>query len=196
MKSLYLRTIVALACVAGLAACGGKGNGNVVLGGSVVGLKKDGLVLMNGSATAPVPKGASGFTFTQLIGSDTQYDVRVKTDPQAAHCTVQGGSGKSSNYNVNNIVVTCVTEHHPLGGEVSGLDATESLTILKAPETLAITKNGPFTLKDVDDGDAYAVSLLPASIPAAKKCEVTNGGGVMGKDPINNVKVVCVPKPV
>src|SRR6202171_2400703 len=99
MKSLTLRSSIALVCALSLAGCGG-GSGNLLLAGSVLGLTKDGLVLANGNETVAVPGGSLTFPSPQLLATDSSYNVTVKTQPTAAVCTVTNGTGNSGAFNV------------------------------------------------------------------------------------------------
>ncbi|WP_317204104.1 hypothetical protein [Janthinobacterium sp.] len=196
MKSMYLRSIVALACAATLAACGGKG-GDIYLGGSVVGLSKTGLTLTNGSTTLAVAAGASSFNFAQTISADSDYNVTIKDSdqPKGAKCTVINGKGKASTFNVTTVLVSCLTDQYTLGGSVSGLDAGQSITLVNAPDSLEVKANGAFTFtQTVGDGSTYVVSVLPASVPANKTCTVPNGSGTMGSANQGGLNVACVNK--
>ncbi len=203
MKSMYLRSIVALACAATLAACGGKG-GDIYLGGSVVGLSKTGLTLTNGSATLAVAAGTSSFNFAQTISADSDYNVTIKDSdqPKGAKCTVINGKGKASTYNVTTVLVSCLTDQYTLGGTVSGLDAGQSITLVNAPDSLEVKANGAFTFaQTVGDGSTYVVSVLGTSVPANKTCGVSpnNGSGQMGSANVTALNggpvVTCNPKP-
>ena len=144
MKSLFQRSMLALACAATLAACGGSDD-NVLLGGSVSGLSKTGLVLKNGNATLAVASGSTSFAFADRIGADSSYDVDIQTQPTGAVCTLANDAGKSSTANVTTVVVTCVTNSYKLGGTISGLGAGETLTLRNSPEDLTGQANGAFT---------------------------------------------------
>lgn len=204
MKSIYLRSGVALACALALAGCGGD-DGNLLLGGTVYGLTKDGLVLQNtkNNTTVAVPAGSSSFVFQELIGSDTEFEITVKTQPTAAKCDVTYGKGKTGAYNVTSIIVTCLTNSYELGGTISGLtsdglvlvNGSQRVTVaagatsFKFTKLLADGKIDPAT--KVPDGSPYGVSVLTQ--PAGKTCTVTNGTGTMGSaDSLTTVQVTCV----
>jgi hypothetical protein len=201
MNSLYLRSCVAIACALGLAACGG-GGGTLVLGGSVVGLTKDGLTLQNnGGAALAVPVGSLTFAFPDLIGVDTGFNITANNPPGAV-CTVINGSGKSGTINPQNIVVSCITNTYDLGGSVSGLDANgltlvngaDRQTIAAGATSFSMTKFDPLTgtyaSGRVPDGSPYGITVLTQ--PAGRTCSVANGIGTMGSAPINTVKITCI----
>ena len=107
MKSLTLRSSVALACALSLYACGGS-SGNLLLGGRIDGLTKPGLQLQNKSGPVlEVLAGAPNFTFKELIGNDEDFDVQVKTNPVGATCVPTNNKGKSGAYSVTSVVITC-----------------------------------------------------------------------------------------
>ena len=202
MKSIYLRSGVALVCALALAACGGD-NGNLLLGGSVVGLTKEGLVLkdMKSGKTVTVPANSTTFAFADLIGSDQSFDVQVLTQPSAAVCSVTYGTGKSGAYNVTSIVVSCITNAYDLGGTVSGASSA-GLVLINGREQVSVPAGGTsfkFTTYDtagkvtggqVPDGQPYGITVLTQ--PAGKTCTVANGTGVMGSAAVTNVSVSCV----
>jgi hypothetical protein len=197
MKSSYLRAGVALACALGLAACGGGGAGDIYLGGTVYGLTKTGLVLQNngGSDLAVEPSGAfaTPFLFANLIGTDTPYDVTIKSKPSNADCTITNGKGTSGPFNVNTIAVTCVTHTHALAGSVSGLDlATDNLVVVNGADRVVIPpKSSAFSMAKVAEDSPYGITILTQ--PAGLACSVANGVGKMGTTDVGNVQISCVP---
>jgi hypothetical protein len=225
MKSLYSRSglssLVALACALGLSGCGGS-TPNLAVGGSITGLTKPGLVLKNGDGPdLPVPAYSASFVFNEYIRADDEFNVTVKTDPTAAHCTVVNGKGRSA-FNVNTIIINCITESHELSGTIVWPDKAKQTTdpvglilnngnnaVTIAANSPAFTFNKPITDStgkpvtdstgkatysgQVDDGSAYGVTV--AQQPAGATCSVTNGVGTMGTVPVTNVLVTCVAAP-
>jgi hypothetical protein len=202
MKSLTLRSSIALVCALSLAGCGG-GSGNLLLAGSVLGLTKDGLVLANGNDTVAVPAGSLTFSFPQLLATDSSYNVTVKTQPTAAVCTVTNGTGNSGAFNVTSVLVNCVTNSYDLGGTITGLTRTGLVLVngrdqkaipvgTTATTTFTMTQtpaNGTVTGK-VADGSPYGVTILTQ--PTGQTCTVTNGVGTMGSSAVNSIQVSCV----
>jgi len=191
MKSSTLRTGVALACAATLAACGG-GNENLALGGQVYGLTKSGLVLENLSnkSTVTVPAGSSTFVFEQLIASDENFEVVIKTQPTGAVCKLNNGKGKSGSYSIYSIEVVCVTNSYNVGGTISGLK-TPGLVIINGSTRVDVAANTTtFTLPvKVADGSPYGITILTQ--PTGQTCAIANGTGTMGSTDINNVAITC-----
>lgn len=203
MKRIYLRAGVALACALALAGCGGD-DGNLLLGGSVVGLTKEGLVLQNtkNGATIAVPAGSGSFAFTELLGSDTEFEVTVKTQPTAAVCGVTYGKGKTGAYNVTSVIVSCITNSYDLGGTISGL-SSDGLVLINGGQRVTVPANatsfkfttynpdGSYLAGRIPDGAPYGVTVLTQ--PAGKTCTVANGTGLMGSTAnLTTVQVTCV----
>lgn len=195
MKSSYLRAGIALACALGLAACGGGGAGDIYLGGTVFGLTKTGLVLQNngGSDLAVAPSGGyeTPFVFATLIGTDSPYDVTIKSVPSNADCTITGGKGTSGPFNVNTIAVKCITHTHALTGTVSGLTAGGLVVVNGADRVPIDAGAGTFTMAKVAEDSPYGITILTQ--PTGLTCSVANGVGKMGTADVNNVQISCVP---
>ncbi|CDG81053.1 hypothetical protein [Janthinobacterium agaricidamnosum] len=189
MKSLYLRPIVAAACALSLAACGG-GSGNLYLGGAITGLAKTGLILSNGASTVTVSSGATTFVFNDLIGSDATYNVQVQQQPTGAKCTVTNGQGKANNFNVNTVIVSCLTDQYTLGGTITGLTTNGLILVNGADATSPPANATNFTFGGtVGDGSAYTVTVLHQ--PDGQTCSIANGVGRLGSANVNNLQVSC-----
>lgn len=195
MKSSYLRAGIALACALGLSACGGGGAGDIYLGGTVGGVSKDGLVLQNnGGSDLAIPIGSSTFVFPQLIGTDTAYNVTIKSSPPNADCSIVGGQGTSGPFNVTTIMVTCLTHTHALTGTVTGLTADKLVVVNGSDsETIPATTTGSstFAMAKVAEDAPYGITILTQ--PAGLTCSIGNGVGKMGTADVNNVQISCVP---
>jgi hypothetical protein len=203
MKSLFLRSGVVLACALTLAACGGKG-GNLLLSGSVVGVNRTGLVLQNNGANdLEVVSPFTNFVFPTLIGNDTDFNVTIKSSPSNADCTAFNNKGKTSNFDINNIVISCVLHTFDLGGSVSGLttnglvlaNGSDRQTVPAGATSFTMTvPNKDSTGKDiltgkVADGSPYGITVLTQ--PAGQTCTVIGGTGIMGPGPVTTVQVSC-----
>jgi hypothetical protein len=191
MKSLFLRSSVALACALSLAACGGS-SGSLLLGGQVFGLTKSGLELQNKTTgpALPISSGQTVFSFNELLGNDEDFEVLVKTQPAGAVCTVTNGKGRSGAFNITSVVVSCVTNTYDLTGTVSGLDA-DGLVLVNGPDRVVVPKGAPsVAFAKVADGAPYGITVLTQ--PTGRTCSVANGVGTMGSGPVSNVQVTCV----
>jgi ABC-type amino acid transport substrate-binding protein len=190
MKSLTLRSSVALACALSLAACGGS-SGTLLLGGNIYGLTKDGLVLQNNGGTPyVVPANTVPFSFPELVGNDQDYNVTVKSSPASAVCTVANGKGKTGAFNIITVVVNCITNTYPLTGQITGLDK-DGLVLINGKDRVTVPAGAnTFALSPVGDGSPYGVTVLTQ--PDGRTCSVQQGVGTMGAAPVNNVQVSCV----
>jgi hypothetical protein len=201
MKSMYLRFCVAMACALGLAACGGN-SGNLLLGGHVIGLTRDGLVVQNNGGTPfPVPANSIVYSFPDLIGNDQKYNVTIQSSPPSAVCTVVNGTGTSGAYSVTSVDITCITKPYDLGGTVSGLDASglvlvngsDRQEIPAGATSFTMTRknaDGSYASGKVGDGSPYGVTVLTQ--PAGRSCTVNNGVGTMGAAAVMSIQVNCI----
>lgn len=208
MKSVYLRAGLALLCAVVLSACGGSGGGNLQLTGSISGLAKSGLVLINKPTgeKLTIAAGAGSFLFTRLLGTDEQFDVEVDTQPAGAKCTPSNNSNKANIYTSYQVVITCVTNPYTLGGVVRGLTDdgvagnTDGVTLANGPDTVFIgppaTAGGDANFSfanTVGDGSPYGVTVLVQ--PSNQNCTVTTAGtGLMPAGNYFGLVVTCVNK--
>ncbi|NEX63976.1 hypothetical protein [Noviherbaspirillum galbum] len=191
MKSFGSTLAVAagIALVAGLAACGGYSS--IDLGGSVVGLTTDGLVLANnGTSTVSIPANATSYKFPGAIGNYDAYNVTVQQQPPRLTCAVTGSAGTATGISVTWANVACVQNTYTLGGTVSGL-TTDGLVLVNGGTTASVPANSTsFTFNvPVADGAAYGVAVLTQ--PAGQTCQVSNGTAIMGSANVTSVVVTC-----
>jgi len=193
MKSSYLRAGAALACAIALSGCGG-GDGDLLLGGTVYGVTKEGLVLTNnGGSDYAVPAQAGGvgqFYFSEQISTDDRYDVQVKSRPSnVSDCTVTYGSGRAG-YHVTSIVVQCELKRHALGGTISNLRGP--LEIVNGSDKKVIAAGETtFQMTEIAEDAPYGVSVLTQ--PPGQTCTVANGSGSMGTALVTNIAITCTP---
>jgi hypothetical protein len=201
MKSSFLRA-GALACAVALSACGG-GSEDIVVGGSITGLTRDGLVLqINGGADQTLKANTQTFFFP--FESDTGFEITVKSQPSNAVCSVvSGGKGTTSNFNLTNVLVRCDINTHKLTGTVTGLGSATGLVLINGADRKPVTPVAqaaadgsivypPVTVEfaPVAEEAPYGVTIL--SNESGKSCSVANGIGKMGTADITNVQVTCV----
>jgi hypothetical protein len=190
MKSLTLRSSVALACALSLAGCGG-GSGNLLLSGSVFGLVKDGLVLQNNGGTPyPVPANSTTFVFPDLLKNDVDFNVTIQSSPSNAVCTVTNGKGRTGAFNITSVIVSCITNTYDLGGSISGLGASGLVLVNGADRVTVAPGASTFNMAKVADSAPYGVTILTQ--PTDRTCSVQNGVGTMGAGPVSNIQVTCV----
>lgn len=203
MKSVYLRTGSALLCAAILSACGGgNGSGDLPLQGSISGLNKSGLVLINKPTgeKLTIVSGAIGFSFTKLVAVDEQFDIQIDTPPVGAKCVLSENSGKANVYTYGRAAVTCVSNPWTLGGTVDGLSGS-GLVLANGADTVVVTPpavagaNVLFTFPGkVADGSPFGATVLLQ--PEGQTCTVDpkNNPDVMpGRDALG-LEVHCVKK--
>jgi hypothetical protein len=200
MKSSTLRAgAAALACAIGLSACGGGGSsGQLLLGGYIFGVSKDGLVLQNNGGHDYAPTAAalaaSGgqFVFPDLVSIDESYDVTVKAiPPNVTSCDVTGGKGRSA-FNVNTVRVVCNLKTHRLIGSITGLGNASGLELVNGTDRKVINPGDTsFEMKQVGEDVPYGITVLTQ--PAGLTCTVVNGTKTMGTADVNDVVVRCNP---
>jgi len=192
MKSMYVRASVSALCAALLAGCGGGDDGSLVLQASISGLTKPGLVLTSGSQEVTVPAGAGAVTFPNLIEEDSTIDVKIKTQPTAAHCDVNAKTVglKANYYTARQVEITCVTNSYFLGGTIAGLTG-EGLILNNGEQQVkpAAGSTGFTFEKKVADGANYGVTVLQQ--PAGQVCTIANNVGTMPSGDLSNIAVTC-----
>lgn len=77
------------------------------LGGTISGLKTDGLVLQNGSESLTVAAGSSSFNFRSPIAFGGTYAVTISQQPNRYSCSLENSSGTMGGANVASVHVTC-----------------------------------------------------------------------------------------
>lgn len=200
MKSLYQRAGLALLCSAMFAGCGG-GGGSMALSGTISGLNKPDMVLVNTKTgeTLAIASGQVSFVFTKLVAPDEVFDIQIKTPPTGAKCSPVGttNTGKASVYTAYQIQFTCVTNPYTLGGTVTGLD-TKGLVLTNGSDTVSVlppTTPGAavsFTFPTkVADGSPYGVAILTQPKDTSKVCVVSNNVGNMPSNDYNGIVVTC-----
>lgn len=199
MKSKYLSAAAALLCVAGLAACGGKGSGSLNLGVQVFGIDRAGLVLQNngGDDLTITGTGNALYYFKTLMAPDSQFNVTIKTAPDYVTCKLANNTGKINYYTYQQTSVTCTPDAFTLGGTVSGLSGS-GLVLANGAQTLGVTADGKWEFATpIGNGSVYGVTVLTQ--PANQTCTVTGGGnnlgaGTMPTSAVTTVLVTCVTK--
>lgn len=198
MKSKYLSAAAALLCVAGLAACGGKGNGSIALGVQVIGLDRAGLVLQNngGDDLEINTAGNANYSFKTLMAPDSPFNVTIKATPANVTCKLANNTGKINYYTYLQTTVTCSADAFTLGGTVTGLNGTGTgLVLANGSQTLSVAANGTWQFTTpIGNGSVYGVTVLTQ--PAGQKCTVGGGdnglgAGTMPVKPVDYVTVTC-----
>ncbi|NHQ89674.1 hypothetical protein [Janthinobacterium lividum] len=184
MKNLYLRSMLAAACAATLAACGGSG-GNLYLSGQVSNLAKDGLILLNDGERLPVSAGQTSFVFTKLVNTDDRYDISIAQQPKGAVCKITNGAGKASSYSVTTAFVSCETNTYPLSGTITGLTADGLTLAIGSITTSPLKGSTSYTFPNVNDGIAYNISI--ATYPTGQMCKFVGSASANGRDVVGTM---------
>ncbi|MBW3508970.1 hypothetical protein [Janthinobacterium sp. NKUCC06_STL] len=184
MKNLYLRSMLAAACAATLAACGGSG-GNLYLQVQIRDLAKDGLILQNDGERLPVTAGQNSVVFTKLVKTDDRYDITIAQQPKGAVCTIINGVGKASSYSVSTAQVNCKTNTYLLRGTVTGLSADGLRLVMGPTGTTLLAGATAYEFASVDDGAAYGISILTQ--PTGLKCRFQGSSSADGSDTVGTM---------
>jgi large repetitive protein len=201
-----VRNFYVLCCLSVLAACS-NGRGSVdseppasgaqdgfTVGGTIVGLNGDGLVLqLNGGDDLAVANDGI-FTFTSELEDAAAYTVTVLTQPSAPSqtCTVADGTGTIAAADVTNVTVTCTTGAFALRGTVSGLVGTGLVLQNDGGDDLPISADGPFGFPTpIASGMAYNITVKTQPSGPSQACTVTNGSGTIGSADVTDVTVTC-----
>ncbi|HWW68518.1 MAG TPA: hypothetical protein VN089_01115 [Duganella sp.] len=213
MKSVFPRAGLALLCAVILSACGGSGGGSLQLAGSISGLVRPGLVLINKSTgeKLPVSSGTTLFVFTRFLSTDEQFEVDIDTQPTGTTCKATQNKDKASVYTSSRVIITCNLNPWTLGGTVTGLaddgvaSTNDGVTLANGPDTVYIPPpaagaEAKFAFADtVGEGSPYGVTVLaqPTNRTCTVTAPVTNGVAGAGLMPASNYSlliVACVPK--
>ena len=100
-----------------------------------------------------------------------------------------GGSGSSSSGSGGNGGSGSTSTSHTIGGSISGLNGTASLSLNGGPAQ-TVSSDGSFVFSSsLPSGDTYAVTVVTA--PSGETCAVTKGSGTVGSANITNVTITC-----
>lgn len=213
MKFSLIRPASMLAMALVLASCGGGGDDDFTVAGSVEGLDYPGLVLtMNGTDINVAPPAKAGeavsFTFPNKLEYGDTYEVRVKTDPDHQNCAVHNEAplstaGTAGQLAVINARFKCFIDVHNIGGTVTGLTkdntglvlangSTTGTSQIVPPEANTTGAAFPYALLvPVPYGQTYGVTIVTQ--PKGAVCTVQNPTGTMGDVDITNINIDCVP---
>jgi len=163
------------------------------IGGTIIGLVGNGLVLQNNGGDDLLISSNGDFTFTAALTDGSDYAVTVQTQPGGPNqtCTVGNDKGTVNSTTIIDVTVTCVTASYTIGGTVTGLIGGELVLQNNGGDDLVINADGDFTfVTALTDGSAYAVTVLTPPAKPTQRCTVENSEGVLeGGDA--NVTVSC-----
>lgn len=157
------------------------------VGGTVSGLK-GAIGLANGADRITVD-GNGAFTFPSARPYDSDYAASITSQPAGQSCAITGASGTVPAGNVTSIGVTCTDNAYAVGGNVTGLSGSVSLT-LNGGNARTLSASGAFSFATpVGYTQPYVVAV--SSQPANQTCTVANERGTMGAGDVTSVAVSC-----
>jgi hypothetical protein len=181
-----LRAGLALACALSLSACGG-GDGNLYVGGSVVGNTKAGLVLTNNDGPRlEVPAGATSFVFKELVETDSTYNVKVVASPDNTQPTTAGGTdgcqvvpgtgtGKAV-FNVSTVRIVCTLKTYPLTARITGPHPGTLELVNGADRKAVAPTDATVQMTEIAENAVYGLAVLKSE---GQTCTIANGSGTM-----------------
>lgn len=172
------------------------------IGGTVTGLRGEGLVLQNNGGDNLQIAVDGTFTFTTSAPPGSAYNVTVASNPSSPTqvCTVSNATGTIAAANVTSVSVTCQTSSFTVSAAVSGLAGffpyVQLRNTFSAPEPPAppqrgdvinVFSNGTHLLPPaVESGWNYSVEIVGGTV----ECTVSNGSGTIGGENVV-VQVMC-----
>jgi uncharacterized delta-60 repeat protein len=162
------------------------------IGGVLVGLPAgDTLTLLdNGGDSLPLT--ADGpFMFSM---PEMGYKVTIGSQPADATCMVVSGAEGTATAPVTSVDVACMQTAFTLGGTLTGLPATQTVTLsnpgMTGPVSLPLSMDGPFMFPGTFPPEVYDVTVT--SQPKSAFCTVAGGSAPFTGD-VSNVAVSCAP---
>lgn len=161
------------------------------VGATVLGLESDEsvtLLLEETSDTLTFTTNEASDYFASTFLSGETYTVSVQEQPDTGTCTVGDATGTIEGNTL--LTVTCATEDSvTIGGIVSGLSGSVTLSLNSGEQTQTVTSDGSFTFStSVDAGSSYAVSV--STNPDTQTCSVSNASGTASSS-VTNITVTC-----
>jgi len=166
--------------------------GGARLHGKASGLEGKGLRLRLGEEVIAIDAD-SDFAFATILPMLTHYRVAIVGEPEGQHCGLVHGSGVINRQRPETVVVTChsAEARYRIGGEVSGLRGTLTVTNASTGESLPLTANGVFAFHDQQcSGSLYDVRIV--SQPAGQHCVVERSADRVYDSAVQSVHVSCV----
>lgn len=171
-------------------------NNTYTIGGTVTGLGSgDSITLQNNSGNPMLISSNGSFTFTTSVAFGGSYNVSTSS-PVGKTCSASANAGSSLQANVSNVAIICSPITFTVGGTVSGLPASTSVTLTNAStgENLTVVSTGvstPFTFQQrVPYNASYSVT---ANNPANYTCTPSTASGSNLAANVSSVVVSCEP---
>lgn len=165
------------------------------VGGQVSGLVGQGLVLQNNGGGDLSITANGSFAFPTPLASGSSYAVTVTSQPSNPWqtCNVSQGTGTIGAGPVNDVAIVCTTTALSLGGTLTGLVASTTVTLTDGlAHDVVLSSNGSFTFPAVlPSGSSYSVSVKTLPTNPWQSCSVTNASGTLTNTNVSNVSVTC-----
>ncbi len=164
------------------------------VGGRVQGLLGTGLQIQN-NAGAPLAIDAAGnFTFAERVAAGSTYSVTVAAQPTSPlqSCAVENATGKVTDADVTNVLITCTTNLFTVGGTINGLAGSGLRLQATGAGQYRATAAGAFQFPTaVASGTSYTIIVEAQPNNPSQTCVVANHTGVVADANVTNVAVTC-----
>ena len=167
------------------------------ISGIVSGLAVGNSFFLQNNTASNIQVTANGaFSFTLSFADGSPYDINLSSpQPTAPNqmCVVTNGTGTISGADVTNVMVSCTTVQYSVKVNVLGLFVGNSFSVQNnGGDDLLINQNGSSTFSTVlDDGSAYAVTVISKPTTPSQTCVVTNGSGNISGGDAQNILIQC-----
>lgn len=197
MKNIFISTarflVPAVLSAIALGGCGGGTSDfsapSFNIGGTVSGLNVSTSVqlLIVGSTNTVTVSQDGSYQFPSALPFNSSYSVTVAQQPNNQTCTVSNGDGSDVRAAVSNVNVSCVTNGYTVGGTLTGLAASTSVTLSNNnAESITLSGDGSFSF--TTPVLTYEVTVVTQ--PTGQACLVSQGSGTASAN-VTNVSVVC-----
>jgi len=167
------------------------------IAGTVTGLANgNSVILQNNGGDDLTVSANGGFIFATALADGSAYAVTVLTQPTTPNqvCTIASGSGTLAGSDVTDVTITCATDTYTVGGAVSGLTATSTVTLQNnATDDLVVSADGSFIFATaLADGSTYDVTVLSQALRTSNlACTPTNNTGQINGTNVSDIAVNC-----
>ncbi len=169
--------------------CGGGGGGNdgsdgFFVGGTVLGLAGQGLVLLNNDSETLAIQSSGDFRFAQTIKTGSAYAITIATQPVSPMqvCSVGSGSGTVAGADIASVTVHCLSMK-AVKVSVDGLAGGGLVLQNNGTDDLTVNGDGIFAFAtELTAGGNFDISVLTQPADPIQVCTVTAGAGTVEND--------------
>jgi alpha-tubulin suppressor-like RCC1 family protein len=145
-----------------------------------VGLSLNGADALNFTGTT--------FDFSEGLEDQAAYTVSITSQPVGQQCSLSNAVGSINADNVSSVAINCVDNIFDIGGSVSGLSG--SLSVSNGTDQVDITENGAFIVsQDILTGTVYGVRI--SQQPEGQTCSISGSTGTVSNADISSVVILC-----